>query len=232
MKLKHAAPSTSPANRSGAAPFAVKPLARAVAVVLAMGSVTLAEAGPRVMGSDWLAAKAAARASAQAAATAGGRHSGGVRTLAEQRAAQKLKHSLDNLRRTANTLAAQRAAQEAAREAARQTASQIPDGLADGGLKVDRNPGTAGWHNADAPTQVSSDGHTTVTVKQTGDKAILNWETFIATMSRITTICINYNFSTSQTTISIRSANYKITCWIDIEFIFFKTLKKIFWNRP
>ena len=90
MKLKHAAPSTSPANRSGAAPFAVKPLARAVAVVLAMGSVTLAEAGPRVMGSDWLAAKAAARASAQAAATAGGRHSGGVRTLAEQRAAQKL----------------------------------------------------------------------------------------------------------------------------------------------
>ncbi|QJX02335.1 filamentous hemagglutinin N-terminal domain-containing protein [Alcanivorax sp. IO_7] len=157
-----------------------------MAVVLAMGSVTLAEAGPRVMGSDWLAAKAAARASAQAAATAGGRHSGGVRTLAEQRAAQKLKHSLDNLRRTANTLAAQRAAQEAAREAARQTASQIPDGLADGGLKVDRNPGTAGWHNADAPTQVSSDGHTTVTVKQTGDKAILNWETF--NVSRDTTV--------------------------------------------
>ena len=186
MKLKHAAPSTSPANRSGAAPFAVKPLARAVAVVLAMGSVTLAEAGPRVMGSDGLAAAAAARASAQAAATAGGRHSGGVRTLAEQRAAQKLKHSLDNLRRTANTLAAQRAAQEAAREAARQTASQIPDGLADGGLKVDRNPGTAGWHNADAPTQVSSDGHTTVTVKQTGDKAILNWETF--NVSRDTTV--------------------------------------------
>ncbi|MFP1680225.1 filamentous hemagglutinin family protein [Alloalcanivorax sp. C16-2] len=186
MKLKHAAPSTSPANRSSAAPFAVKPLARAVAVVLAMGSVTLAEAGPRVMGSDWMAAKAAARASAQAAATAGGRHSGGVRTLAEQRAAQKLKHSLDNLRRTANTLAAQRAAQEAAREAARQAASGIPDGLADGGLKVDTNPGTAGWHNADAPTQVSSDGHTTVTVKQTGDKAILNWETF--NVSRDTTV--------------------------------------------
>ncbi|HAS29771.1 MAG TPA: hypothetical protein DCS56_07250, partial [Alcanivorax sp.] len=79
-----------------------------------------------------------------------------------------------------------RAAQEAARQAARQAASNIPDGLAEGGLKVDGNPDTAGWFNAEDPTQSVRDGHTTVNIKQTGNKAILNWETF--NVSRDTTV--------------------------------------------
>ncbi|WP_156226496.1 filamentous hemagglutinin N-terminal domain-containing protein, partial [Herbaspirillum chlorophenolicum] len=54
----------------------------------------------------------------------------------------------------------------------------VPDGLADGGLKVDTNSLTKGWLNANAPTQTSANGQTTVAIQQTADKAILNWETF------------------------------------------------------
>ena len=54
----------------------------------------------------------------------------------------------------------------------------IPDGLIEGGLKVDSNILTAGWRNAQAPVQTVAGGKTTVTVQQTGDRAILNWETF------------------------------------------------------
>lgn len=177
MKLKHAAPPRPSAKRPGDATFTLKPLARAMALMLAVGALPVAEAGSRVAGADWMAAKASARAAAQASASAVSGRSRAA-TLAEQQAAAKLRHSIDNLRRTAGTLAAQRAAQQAAREAARHAASNIPNGLAEGGLKVDANPDTAGWHNAEGPSQSIKDGHTTVTVKQTGDKAILNWETF------------------------------------------------------
>ncbi|MEG1056082.1 MAG: filamentous hemagglutinin N-terminal domain-containing protein, partial [Janthinobacterium sp.] len=53
-----------------------------------------------------------------------------------------------------------------------------PDGLAEGGLKVDANSLTAGWLNANAPTQTAAGGKTVVEIRQTDDKAILNWETF------------------------------------------------------
>ncbi|HGM4843944.1 TPA: filamentous hemagglutinin N-terminal domain-containing protein, partial [Serratia marcescens] len=66
----------------------------------------------------------------------------------------------------------------AARQAALAAGGALPDGLAEGGLKVDRNPATQGWINADAPTQQTANGQTTVGIRQTGDKAILNWETF------------------------------------------------------
>ncbi|MGH6644599.1 MAG: filamentous hemagglutinin N-terminal domain-containing protein, partial [Bradyrhizobium sp.] len=41
---------------------------------------------------------------------------------------------------------------------------------------IDQDPSL--WQGADAPTQTSSNGQTTVTVKQDASKAILNWETF------------------------------------------------------
>jgi filamentous hemagglutinin family protein len=164
-------------------PFAVKPLARAVALVLAVGTAGLAEAAPRPLSSEWLAAKAAARASAPASRPGA---AADARMQAQRQANQKLRRSIDNLTRTAGAIAAQRAAQEAARQAARQAASNIPDGLAEGGLKVDANPDTAGWFNAEDPTQSVRDGHTTVNIKQTGNKAILNWETF--NVSRDTTV--------------------------------------------
>jgi filamentous hemagglutinin family protein len=184
MKMRKAVPSNASMNRTAVdQPFAVKPLARAVALVLAVGTAGLAEAAPRPLSSEWLAAKAAARASAPAPRPGA---AADARMQAQRQANQKLRRSIDNLTRTAGAVAAQRAAQEAARQAARQAASNIPDGLAEGGLKVDANPDTAGWFNAEDPTQSVRDGHTTVNIKQTGNKAILNWETF--NVSRDTTV--------------------------------------------
>jgi len=184
MKMRKAVPSNASMNRTAVdQPFAVKPLARAVALVLAVGTAGLAEAAPRPLSSEWLAAKAAARASAPASRPGA---AADARMRAQRQANQKLRRSIDNLTRTAGAVAAQRAAQEAARQAARQAASNIPDGLAEGGLKVDANPDTAGWFNAEDPTQSVRDGHTTVNIKQTGNKAILNWETF--NVSRDTTV--------------------------------------------
>ncbi|NMK50630.1 filamentous hemagglutinin N-terminal domain-containing protein, partial [Achromobacter sp. Bel] len=63
-------------------------------------------------------------------------------------------------------------------DAALAAGGSVPDGLAEGGLKVDADPLTAGWKNAKAPVQTRADGRATVTIEQTGAKAVLNWETF------------------------------------------------------
>ncbi|MGJ7583357.1 filamentous hemagglutinin N-terminal domain-containing protein, partial [Variovorax sp. RHLX14] len=95
----------------------------------------------------------------------------------QQQANAQLQRSINNLNLAAQAIAAQQAAQAAARAAAQNDPS-VPDGLADGGLKIDTNSLTAGWHNANAPVQSQVDGRTNVAIQQTGDKAILNWETF------------------------------------------------------
>ncbi|KYZ86682.1 hypothetical protein A3Q32_15415 [Alcanivorax sp. KX64203] len=150
-----------------------KPLALAVASILAVGAGQAEASSPRPFSPEWFAAArgAAAQNRANTAPTA--------RPLAQQRQArERLQHSINNVGRTAAAVAAQRAAQEAARKAAQQAASNIPNGLGEGGLKVDVNPDTAGWLGAKDPTQTTKDGHTTVRIEQTADKAILNWETF------------------------------------------------------
>jgi filamentous hemagglutinin family protein len=96
----------------------------------------------------------------------------------QQRANAQLTRSINNLNLAARGIAAQQAAQEAARRAAGLAPSDVPDGLTEGGLKVDTNSLTAGWLNAKDPTQTVANGHTTVGIQQTADKAILNWETF------------------------------------------------------
>jgi len=97
--------------------------------------------------------------------------------LQQQKANQQLQTSLNNLSIIARGIAAQQAAQQAARLAAG-GGTGMPDGLADGGLKVDTDSLTKGWLNAGAPTQSTTGGQTTVEIRQTADKAILNWETF------------------------------------------------------
>ncbi len=150
-----------------------KPLALAIASILAVGAGQ-AEAGPRPFSSEWFAASRP-----NASQPRPGNGVGTPPPLAQQqRSREQLQHSINNLGRTAAAVAAQRAAQEAARRAAQQAASTIPNGLGEGGLKVDVNPDTAGWLNAKDPTQTTKDGHTTVSIEQTADKAILNWETF------------------------------------------------------
>jgi len=158
------------------------PLARAVAVALAaLGAWGPAHAG-QAFSPAWFASKGAA----QAAAAQTGRLPNGMPASnltnpaqQQQQANAQLQRSIGNLNLAAQSIAAQQAAQAAAREAALRDPSSVPDGLADGGLRVDTNSLTAGWHNAQAPVQSQQpDGRTNVAIQQTGDRAILNWETF------------------------------------------------------
>ncbi len=166
-------PVKSPALRlDGELPsLRLKPLAQAIALLMVAGSAH----GATAFSSGWFAAKGASQA-ATAARTNG--QVPGIPSLSQQtRANQQLQRSLSNLNASVAAIAAQQAAQAAARQAAFGTVSQIPDGLGQGGLKVD-NSLAQGWINAKGPVQSQSGGKTTVTIEQTADKAILNWETF------------------------------------------------------
>ncbi|MDN2700292.1 filamentous hemagglutinin family protein [Janthinobacterium sp. SUN073] len=173
---KHASSSAMAGNRSER-PVRLKPLALAIALLLQAGG---AQAQQPFSGA-WFAGKGAQ----QGTAAATGRLPNGQAIIGmdnkqaqQQKAHAQLQSSLNNLHLAARAIAVQQAAQQAARQAAIAAGSQVPDGLAEGGLKVDSNSLTAGWFNANGPTQAQADGKTVVTVKQTADKAILNWETF------------------------------------------------------
>ncbi len=160
--------------------FKAAPLAGAMALALAAGGMADAAHAQHAFSSAWFANKGAM----QNTATATGRLPNGMPASSltspqaqQQRANEQLSRSINNLNLAARGIAAQQAAQAAARLAAGNDPS-VPDGLADGGLKVDTNSLTAGWINANAPVQTQVDGRTNVAIQQTGDKAILNWETF------------------------------------------------------
>ncbi|HEX7866130.1 MAG TPA: filamentous hemagglutinin family protein [Variovorax sp.] len=130
----------------------------------------------------WFAAKGAAQAgAAQTGRLPNGMPASSLTNPAQQQqqANAQLQRSIGNLNLAAQAIAAQQAAQAAARDAALKNPSSVPDGLAEGGLRVDTNSLTAGWSNANAPVQTQqADGRTNVAIQQTGDRAILNWETF------------------------------------------------------
>ena len=100
----------------------------------------------------------------------------------------------DLLARTTNALAAVRAMQAAARAAAlsgpnnlgknpnapTQQLPNVPDGLTGGGLQVatDANNNPLLWQGANAPVQSASGSQTAVTVTQTQQQALLQWQTF------------------------------------------------------
>lgn len=151
----------------------LKPLAQAIALLMIAGSAEAATA----FSSSWFAAKGATQASS--AARPGGLVPGAPPPLAQQqRVKQQLQRSIDNLNNTVAAIAAQQAAQAAGRQFALGQPQSVPNGMGDGGLKVDENPLTRGWTNANKPLPSQSGGKTTVRIEQTADKAILNWETF------------------------------------------------------
>ncbi|MFL1391172.1 filamentous hemagglutinin family protein [Pseudomonas tritici] len=150
----------------------LKPLAHAIALLMVAGNAHAATA----FSSGWFAAKGASQSTTAARAGAG--QVPGIPSLNEQaRVKQQLSRSISTLNTSVAAIAAQQAAQAAGRQAAFGQVSNIPDGLGKGGLQVD-NSLTQGWTNAKAPTQIQVGGKTTVSIEQTADKAILNWETF------------------------------------------------------
>ncbi|MGJ7544780.1 filamentous haemagglutinin family protein [Variovorax sp. LT1R16] len=158
------------------------PIARAIAITLAAGGVIGHAQAQRAFSPAWFADKG----SLQNTASQTGRLPNGMPAssltnpaLQQQQASAQLQRSISNLTVAAQAIAARQAAQAAARDAALKGPSPVPNGLADGGLKADTDSLTAGWHNANAPVQtLQADGGTNVAIQQTGDKAILNWETF------------------------------------------------------
>ncbi|WP_130909277.1 filamentous hemagglutinin family protein [Pseudomonas mucidolens] len=150
----------------------LKPLAHAIALLMVAGSAH----GATAFSSGWFAAKGASQAAT--AARPGAAVPGMPPPLSQQaRVNQQLQRSLSTLNTSVAAIAAQQAAQAAGRQAALGQVSTIPDGLGKGGLQVD-NSLTQGWTNAKGPKQSQSGGKTTVSIEQTADKAILNWETF------------------------------------------------------
>jgi filamentous hemagglutinin len=117
---------------------------------------------------------------------------GGTPTPAASNAARA--NARDMLARTNRTLDSMRAMQNAARNAAGKGANnlgrnpanptitlpRVPNGLVTGGLKVSPLAATdpTKWTGAKRPTQTVDKGKTKVTIKQTGQQALLNWETF------------------------------------------------------
>nr|WP_258187439.1 filamentous haemagglutinin family protein [Trinickia symbiotica] len=138
------------------------------------------------------------QATRTAAGGAGGGGGAGVTNLgvSPQQALQASQPSIVNLGHAAQAIAAQITAQQSAAAAAAATASNVPNGLAPGGLQVapgvtfvndnngnpvSQNTDTKNpvlWLNAYGPQQsVDSNGHVTVDITQTGQNAVLTWQT-------------------------------------------------------
>ncbi|HIE1864240.1 TPA: filamentous hemagglutinin family protein [Pseudomonas aeruginosa] len=169
-------PSSARSSRAHCAPR-LKPLAQAIALLLVAGG---AQAAGQPFSAAWFAAKGAAQGGAAGTPRPGAQLPGAPPPLAQQqRVNQQLQRSMANLNNTVAAIAAQQAAQAAGRQAALGLPQDVPDGLGEGGLKVDASlPFEQAWQNAKGPVQTQAGGKTTVSIEQTADKAVLNWETF------------------------------------------------------
>ncbi|APG06044.1 hypothetical protein BJI69_20500 [Luteibacter rhizovicinus DSM 16549] len=139
-------------------------------------------ATPPPFSQAWLAAKqaGATQPTTPTPGNGAGNNGGNVFTPGNVMLQQRVQQSIANLDAAAQAVAAQMAAQNSAQKAAQQLASNVPDGIAAGGLKVDRNvlSDPTLWQNANAPTQSVANGQTTVEIKQNASKAIMTWESF------------------------------------------------------
>lgn len=137
-------------------------------------------ATPPAFSPAWFAAKQATATQPVTPTSGTGGTAGAGYTPGNVMLQQRVQQSIANLDAAAQAVAAQMSAQKSAQSAAQALVSTVPNGLGDGGLKVDSH--VAGdstlWQNANAPTQSTSNGQTTVEVKQNAAKAIMSWETF------------------------------------------------------
>jgi filamentous hemagglutinin family protein len=122
------------------------------------------------------------------------------RDAAARAAAQRTRATLENATRVR---AQMDAAQAAARAAALAAQSAVPNGLGDGGLKVANGIALDPklWVGAEGPVQSQgSNGRTAVSVNQTQDKAILNWDSF--NVGRETDLTFNHHGNSNWVTLN------------------------------
>ena len=167
------------------------PLAYAIASVLAMAVMPAYAGGPQALSSAWLAQQANRPATQTGSGSSSALSGLAAQTPQQLLQQQQVQQSLANLSRAAQAVAAQMSAQKSVQQAAQQQTSPVPNGLTPGGLVV--APGISSnptlWQNANLPTQTTSNGQTTVQVKQTAQKAILTWNSF--NVGRNTTLYFN-----------------------------------------
>ncbi|NTX29642.1 filamentous hemagglutinin family protein [Burkholderia pyrrocinia] len=183
----------------------LSPLYRAVVLMLAAG-VSAHAHGAGIMNLGQATARAAGGGAGGVGATPGMPNLG----VSPQQALQASQPSIRNLGYAAHAIAAQIAAQQNAAAAAAKLPSTVPNGLAPGGLQV--AAGATGdtnnpvlWFNANAPTQnTDATGHVNVDVKQTGQNAVLTWETM--NVGRQTTL----NFDQSRGTQTNGANNWAV----------------------
>lgn len=174
MPSRPSAPSSSVVSLDSGLPR-LKPLAQVIALLMVAGGAQASQP----FSAAWFAAKGAQQSAGVARPGAPLPGMTPPPLAQQQKVNQQLQRSLQNLNNTVAAIAAQQAAQAAGRQAALAAPTNIPDGLGEGGLKVDASlPFEQAWQNAKAPVQSQDGGRTTVTVEQTADRAILNWETF------------------------------------------------------
>lgn len=148
-------------------------------------------ATPPAFSPAWFAAKQATATQPVTPTSGAGGTASSVYTPGNVMLQQRVQQSIANLDAAAQAVAAQMSAQKSAQSAAQALVSTVPNGLGDGGLKVDSHVASDPtlWQNANAPTQSTSNGQTTVEVKQNAAKAIMSWETF--NVGRQTTVHFN-----------------------------------------
>ncbi len=158
------------------------PMAAALAVLAMVGSLAAphAYAQVRPFGSGWMAAKGAVQGHIANTGTLPNGMLAGVNSAArqQQQSRQQLNRSVANLGAAAAAIAAQQAIQAAARANA-PVEPPVPDGYTSGGLwDKDAQGNLLTWTGANRPDVSNANGKHTVNIKQTADKAILNWDTF------------------------------------------------------
>ncbi len=175
------------ASRSADSVLRLKPIAQAIALLLLANSAHAANS----FSASWFAAKGAAQAAGPASPSAP--RPGTPPPLAQQqRVQQQLGRSLANMNNTVAAIAASQAAQAAGRAAAFGAPQTIHNGLGGNGLNAVIGPdGKPLFVNADGPVQTDANGKVLVSIKQTADKAILNWDTF--NVGRDTTVAFEQN---------------------------------------
>ncbi|SED34830.1 filamentous haemagglutinin family protein [Pseudomonas costantinii] len=185
-----------PATRAAHVPTAagqpvlrLTPLAHVIALLVFAGGAHAAQ--PQAFSSGWFAAKGAAQA--DGSARPGAVVPGTPPPLAQQqRVDQQLQRSFQTLNTSVAAIAAQQAAQAAGRGNASLGPQTIHNGLGGNGLNVVIGAdGKPLFVNAEGPVQTDANGKTLVSIKQTADKAILNWETF--NVGRDTTVQFQQN---------------------------------------
>ncbi|MGA4636023.1 filamentous hemagglutinin family protein [Pseudomonas solani] len=167
----------------------LKPLAQAIALMLLAGGAQAEQA----FSSAWFASKGAAQASGTVRPTTP--VPGSPPPLAQQqRVQERLGRTFANMNNTVAAIAAAQAAQAAGRAAASSGPQTLHNGLGGNGLNVVIGPdGKPLFINAEGPVQTDANGKVLVSIKQTADKAILNWETF--NVGRDTTVAFQQESS-------------------------------------